>query len=146
MIATLRWRLIAVPGWLVRHARHLILRLPPGHGLLPEVLSRLQALPHQPDLRLLSPGSPSSSTARQPRPQKGPQTANPAPAPGPPACPLPGILAHKIIFHDRDQPTALFADSGQIQQPVSPPATPLAYSQAATYAPFWNPTPAQPDA
>src|SRR5258708_5013879 len=44
MIATLRWRLIAVPGRLVRHARHLILRLPPGHGLLPEVLRRLRAL------------------------------------------------------------------------------------------------------
>ena len=37
MIATLRRRLIAVPGRLIRHARHLILRLPPGHGLLPEV-------------------------------------------------------------------------------------------------------------
>ena len=35
MIATLRWRLIAVPGRLIRHARHLILRLPPGHYLLP---------------------------------------------------------------------------------------------------------------
>ena len=45
MIATLRWRLIAVPGRLVRHARHLVLRLPPGHGLLPEVLARLRALP-----------------------------------------------------------------------------------------------------
>ena len=39
MIATLRWRLIAVPGRLIRHARHLILRLPPGHGLLPEILA-----------------------------------------------------------------------------------------------------------
>jgi Transposase DDE domain group 1 len=45
MIATLRWRLIAVPGRLVRHARHLILRLPPGHSLLPEILARLRALP-----------------------------------------------------------------------------------------------------
>jgi len=45
MIATLRWRLIAIPGRLVRHARHLILRLPPGHGLLPEVLARLRELP-----------------------------------------------------------------------------------------------------
>jgi hypothetical protein len=45
MIATLRWRLIAIPGRLVRHARHLTLRLPPGHGLLPEVLARLRALP-----------------------------------------------------------------------------------------------------
>ena len=40
MIAVLRWRLIAVPGRLTRHARHLTLRLPPGHGLLPEVLAR----------------------------------------------------------------------------------------------------------
>jgi hypothetical protein len=45
MIATLRWRLIAVPGRLTRHARHLILRLPPGHDLLPEVLARLRELP-----------------------------------------------------------------------------------------------------
>jgi hypothetical protein len=45
MIATLRWRLIAVPGRLIRHARHLVLRLPPGHWLLPEVLARLRALP-----------------------------------------------------------------------------------------------------
>jgi hypothetical protein len=45
MIATLRWRLIAVPGRLVRHARHLVLRLPPGHYLLPEVLTRLRELP-----------------------------------------------------------------------------------------------------
>jgi hypothetical protein len=45
MIATLRRRLIAVPGRLVRHARHLTLRLPPGHSLLPEVLTRLRDLP-----------------------------------------------------------------------------------------------------
>ena len=45
MIATLRWRLIAVPGRLIRHARHLTLRLPPGHSLLPEVLARLRELP-----------------------------------------------------------------------------------------------------
>jgi Transposase DDE domain group 1 len=45
MIATLRRRLIAVPGRLIRHARHLVLRLPPGHGLLPEVLARLRHLP-----------------------------------------------------------------------------------------------------
>jgi Transposase DDE domain group 1 len=45
MIATLRWRLIAVPGRLTRHARHLTLRLPPGHGILPEILARLRALP-----------------------------------------------------------------------------------------------------
>jgi Transposase DDE domain group 1 len=45
MIATLRWRLIAVPGRLIRHARHLTLRLPPGHELLPEILARLRDLP-----------------------------------------------------------------------------------------------------
>ena len=45
MIATLRWRLIGVPGRLTRHARHLTLRLPPGHGLLPEILARLRDLP-----------------------------------------------------------------------------------------------------
>jgi hypothetical protein len=45
MIATLRRRLIAVPGRLIRHARHLVLRLPPGHYLLPEVLARLRELP-----------------------------------------------------------------------------------------------------
>ena len=45
MIATLRWRLIAVPGRLVHHARHLVLRLPTCHSLLHEVLARLRALP-----------------------------------------------------------------------------------------------------
>ncbi len=45
MIATLRWRLITVPGRLVRHAGQLILRLPPGCRLLAEVLARLRALP-----------------------------------------------------------------------------------------------------
>jgi hypothetical protein len=45
MIATLRRRLIAIPGRLTRHARHLILHLPPGYSLLPEVLARLRALP-----------------------------------------------------------------------------------------------------
>jgi hypothetical protein len=45
MIATLRRRLIAVPGRLILHARHLTLRLPPGHSLLPEILARLRELP-----------------------------------------------------------------------------------------------------
>jgi hypothetical protein len=45
MIATLRRRLISVPGRLIRHARHLVLRLPPGHCLLPEILARLRELP-----------------------------------------------------------------------------------------------------
>ena len=45
MIATLRHRLIRVPARLVRHADALILRLPPGHHLLAEVLARIRALP-----------------------------------------------------------------------------------------------------
>jgi len=48
MIATLRWRLIAVPGRIIRHGRQLILRLPPGRHLLAEVLARLRALPATP--------------------------------------------------------------------------------------------------
>jgi hypothetical protein len=45
MIATLRRRLIRIPARLVRHAGQLVLRLPPGHDLLAEVLARLRALP-----------------------------------------------------------------------------------------------------
>ena len=45
MIATLRHRLIRVPARLIRHAGQLTLRLPPGHQLLTEVLTRLRALP-----------------------------------------------------------------------------------------------------
>lgn len=45
MIATLRHRLICVPARLIRHAAALILRLPPGHQLLTEILTRLRALP-----------------------------------------------------------------------------------------------------
>jgi hypothetical protein len=45
MIATLRRQLIAVSGRLVRHARQLILRLPPGYRLLAEILARLRTLP-----------------------------------------------------------------------------------------------------
>jgi hypothetical protein len=48
MIETLRWRLIAVPGRLTRHAGQLTLRLPPGRHLLAEVLARLRALPAPP--------------------------------------------------------------------------------------------------
>lgn len=45
MIATLRRRLICIPGRLIQHAGQLLLRLPPGHQLLAEVLARLRALP-----------------------------------------------------------------------------------------------------
>ena len=48
MIATLRRRLIAVPGRLICHAGQLILRLPPGYGLLAEILARLRELPALP--------------------------------------------------------------------------------------------------
>jgi hypothetical protein len=48
MIATLRHRLIRVPARLVRHAGTLALRLPPGHHLLAEILTRLRALPALP--------------------------------------------------------------------------------------------------
>jgi Transposase DDE domain group 1 len=48
MIATLRRRVVGIPGRLIRHARHLILRLPPGHELLAEILARLRALPAMP--------------------------------------------------------------------------------------------------
>jgi hypothetical protein len=46
MIATLRHRLLCVPGRLIHHAGQLILRLPPSHDLLAVVLARLRALPH----------------------------------------------------------------------------------------------------
>ena len=45
MIATLRHRLIGVPARVIRHAGQLVLRLAPGHGLLAEILARLQSLP-----------------------------------------------------------------------------------------------------
>jgi hypothetical protein len=48
MIATLRHRLIRVPARLVRHAGQLLVRLPPGHGLLAEILARLRAIPPTP--------------------------------------------------------------------------------------------------
>ena len=48
MIATLRRRLINIPARLVSHAGQAILRLPPGHDLLAEVLARLRTIPTQP--------------------------------------------------------------------------------------------------
>jgi hypothetical protein len=45
MIATLRHRLIRVPARLISHAGQPILRPPPGHSLLAEILARLRALP-----------------------------------------------------------------------------------------------------
>jgi hypothetical protein len=46
MIATLRQRLLRIPGRLIHHAGALILHLPPGHHLLAEVLALLRTLPH----------------------------------------------------------------------------------------------------
>jgi hypothetical protein len=45
MIATLQHRLIRIPARLIHHAGQLILRLPPGHHLLAEVLARLRTQP-----------------------------------------------------------------------------------------------------
>ena len=44
-IATLRHRLLAVPGRLIRHARGLTLRLPPDQQTLQAALARLRTLP-----------------------------------------------------------------------------------------------------
>lgn len=44
-IATLRHRLLNIPGRLIRHARGLTLRLPPGEQTLHAALARLRALP-----------------------------------------------------------------------------------------------------
>jgi hypothetical protein len=49
MIAALRHRLIRAPARLIHHTDALILRLPPGHDLLAEVLARIRALPQRPD-------------------------------------------------------------------------------------------------
>jgi hypothetical protein len=45
MIATLRHRLINIPGRLIRRAGQLTLRPPPGRDLLAKILARLRALP-----------------------------------------------------------------------------------------------------
>jgi hypothetical protein len=95
MIATLRRRLIAVPGGLTRQARHLILRLPPGHGLLHEISARLRALPAPADLRFLTPAPRPRPRPARPGPQKGPADREPGAVPGPSACPPPGIPAHQ---------------------------------------------------
>ena len=48
MIATLRHRIIRVPARLVSHAGQVILRPPPGHDLLAELLARIRKLPALP--------------------------------------------------------------------------------------------------
>jgi hypothetical protein len=60
------------------------------------------ACPHPPDPCTLSPGSPPSSMARQPRPaERASKPRTRAPTPGPPVCPLPGILAHQDHLRGR---------------------------------------------
>jgi len=44
-MARLRHELLRVPARVISHAGQTILRLPPGHELLPHVLSRIRALP-----------------------------------------------------------------------------------------------------
>jgi len=44
-LGTLRHRLLLVPARIVRHARGITLRLPPGQQLLNQVLNRLRKLP-----------------------------------------------------------------------------------------------------
>jgi hypothetical protein len=115
MIATLRWRLIAVPGRLTRHARHLTLRLPPATASCPRSWPGCETCPPPPDLRLLSPGSPSLPTARQPRPAERPRkTRTRRQRPGRRHARYRQSWHTKIIYTGSDQPTALFAESGQI--------------------------------
>ena len=113
MIATLRRRVIAIPARLVRHAGTLILPLPPGHGLLAEILARLRAFPAIPDHP--APHSPGPGTGtREPG----------AATPGLPPRPL-----HQKRHPRRSQttlkiePSALLADSGlttELAQPGPP--------------------------
>jgi hypothetical protein len=63
--------------------------------------THLNLLPHVRVSWTLSFGSPFSSTARQPRPQKGPADREPGASPGPPACPPPGILGHQDHLRGR---------------------------------------------
>jgi Transposase DDE domain group 1 len=113
MIATLRWRLIAVPGRLTRHARHLVLRLPPGHYLLPGVLTGCGNCQHRPDPRTQSPRSPSLPAADQPRsaetyPPAKPALTRAASMRSAPNSGLSRSFAETQLVH------ALLAESGQI--------------------------------
>jgi hypothetical protein len=72
MIATFRWGLVAVPGRLIRHARHLVLRLPPATTCFLRSSSGCANYQHRPDLRTQSLGSQSLPTADQPDPQNVP--------------------------------------------------------------------------
>ena len=119
MIATLRWRLIAVPGRLIRHAapdpaataRTRAASRGPGPAAGPA--------PFPPDLRLLSSGSPSLSTAPSPGPQKGRKPRTRRVSRGD-SMPRPGILAHPDQLHRRQSAHSAIRRSGR-QSPRSLP-------------------------
>ena len=71
-----------------------------------------ETCPHPPDLRTLSPGSLSSSTARQPDPQTGPADREPGAGARAASMPATRNPAHQVIYADDRQLTALFAESG----------------------------------
>ena len=112
MIATLRWRLIAVPGWSATPATWSC-GFRPDTSCCPRSWPGYGNCPSQPDLRLLSLGSSSLSAACQPRPEGRSQPANPAPAPGRKHAWYQESWRPKIIYEGSDQLTALFAESGQ---------------------------------
>ena len=86
MIATLRWRLIAVPARLVRHARGLTLRLAARPDLLAEVLARLRALPTLPDHGRTRPQpAPEPAHPRRHSGRRAAQTPEPQPTTSTPA-------------------------------------------------------------
>ncbi|HET9258177.1 MAG TPA: transposase [Pseudonocardiaceae bacterium] len=95
MIATLRHRLITIPARLISRAGHLILRLPPGHGLLAEILTRLRKLPPAPD-------HPAH------RPRTTPEPANPARHPG-----------HQHAQHPKHPPTRSQSSTRRSTQPTT---------------------------
>jgi hypothetical protein len=104
MIATLRRRLIAVLGRLTRHARHLVLRIPPGTTCCPRCQPGCESCPHPADLRTRALRSPPSATARQPDSQEGLRTANPARLPGRQHARGQESRRTKVTYRGRTQP------------------------------------------
>jgi hypothetical protein len=101
MIATLWRRVVSIPGCLIRHAYHLILRLPPDHGLFAEILARLRVLSCCPYHRACRPG-PESPGTREPGRHLGHPHAR--------------TEETTLIQHHhpaRDQLSVLLAESGQ---------------------------------
>ena len=79
--------------------------------------THLNLLPHVRVSWTLSFGSPFSSTARQPRPQKGPADREPGATPGSQHARYRISCRTKIIYQGRTQLTALFAESGLTRLP-----------------------------